>query len=68
MTPQAVKSPPFNLKQGIPAMHVLLEVVLQFLMLVALLNKPTRKSLRSSAIVSNLFETSLIYQYLSETI
>ena len=49
-------------------MHVLLVVLLQFLMLVASLNKPTRKSLRSSAIVSNLFENSLMYQYLSEAI
>ena len=68
MTPQPVKSLPFNLKQGIPAMLVLLEVLLQFLMIVALLNKPTRKSLRSSAIVSNLFENLLMYQYLSEAI
>ena len=59
---------PFNLKQGIPAMQVLLDVLLQFLMLVASLNKPTRKRLRSSAIVSNLFENSLMYQYLSEAI
>ena len=59
---------PFNLKQGIPAMQVLLEVLLQFLMLGALLKEPTRKSLRSSAIVANLFENSLMYQYLSEAI
>ena len=44
-------------------MHVLLVVLLQFLMLVA-----TRKSLRSSVIVSNMFENSLMYQYLSEAI
>ena len=49
-------------------MQVLLEVLLQFLMLGALLKEPTRKSLRSSAIVSNLFENSLMYQYLSEAI